>query len=317
MKRAVLLGSLLSLACAPSPGDAGADAGALPVDAGEADAGATSLEAFADVGASSEGIAIGTPGTGASVMSVGTMGDRIVQITPDGTTTEFARIDSPVGIAVRADGRLVVCAKHAPADGGAPALFSIDGAGAVSPLVERGPSGETFGLTNFVAIAPDGSLVFTDSMANRVYRADAEGANVALVTDAVTFPNGLSFSPDGTALYVASWDSQTVFTLPFDRASSRYGEPVVSIGGVRNVDGLVTTADGELVLVTSTRGILLGTPGSDTTSALTAMRAIALPANGVFGDAAFGPNALYLSALGQGTITRVMTELSGAPLPSR
>ena len=47
-------------------------------------------------------------------------------------------------------------------------------------------------------------------------RLHAKGANVALVTDAITYPNGLAFSDDGTTLYVASWDTTTLHALSFD-----------------------------------------------------------------------------------------------------
>lgn len=308
-----LLLSLLAIACdsTPAPTDSGVDA---PI--ARADAGPPNFAEFADLGASSEGIALGTTVDGDSVLYVGTLDDRIVRVAPDGTVTDLVSIPDPLGIAIRADGELVVCAKHTTAEGGAAALFLVTRAGLITPLALTGPGGAAFGLTNFVAIAPDGSLVFSDSMANQLFRADADGTNVTLVTDAITYPNGLAFSPDGTTLYVASWNASTVHALSFDRTTSSYGAPAASIEVIDNVDGIVTTSTGALVLVTSSRGIVLGEAGSGTTEPLAPIRAITLPANGVFGDDAFGTSSLYVSTLGESSIYRIETELVGAPLPT-
>lgn len=295
MRHALVLG-LLVFGCSPSaPGDAGTDAGA-------------SIEVFAALGARGEGIAVGRS-QGAPALFAGTADDRVVRIAPGGVVAHFVELHAPLGIAAREDEHLVVCARRDEADGEAPALFLVTPEGEASVLLERGPDGEPFGLTNFVAIAPDGSLVFTDSAADRVYRADADGANVALVTDAISYPNGLAFSPDGATLYVASWDGDAVYALAFDAASSSYGEPAVSIEGVASVDGLVSTSDGGLVLVTSTRGILLGRPGTNDTTPLVGPRELTLPANAVFGEPAFGVHNLYVASLGEDEIVRVTTAL--------
>ncbi len=304
---------LTLVACSGSGGtDAGTDAAAE--DAARADAGPPMVEALAALGANAEGIALGTDAAGGSALYVTTLDGRIVRVGADGATADLVAIEGPLGIAVRADGELVVCAKDA---GGVPGIFLVTRAGAVSPLVTADPDGMPFGLTNFVAVAPDDSLVFSDSMGNRVFRADADGANVALVTDAITYPNGLAFAADGATLYVASWDGATVHALAFDRAASSYGAPAPSIEGVANVDGIVTTSTGELVLVTSSIGIVTATPGEDTTTPLVPTRAITLPANGVFGDDAFGATDLFVASLGEPDVIRVRTSLEGIALPVR
>src|SRR5690606_22042177 len=137
----------------------------------------------------SEGLALGTF-EGSSSIFVGTIDDRVVRVTPDGVVHDFVAIEGPLGMEVRASGELVLCAKT---DEGVPGIFEIAMDGTVTPLVLADPDGAAFGLTNNVTIAPDGSLVFTDSDGDRVYRADADGSNVALVTDVITYPNGLAF----------------------------------------------------------------------------------------------------------------------------
>jgi sugar lactone lactonase YvrE len=293
---------LLVAACGPSadPIDAGTDA-PLADDAPEGsdapttptDAGPPRVEVFAALGAGSEGIAIGHDSSGASRIFLALRDDRIVSVTPDGTVSDLATIDAPVGIAFREPGEIIACAS---ADG-ASGLFSITLDGTVTMLTNESPEG-LFGLTNFVAIAPDGSLVFTDSMANRVYRADADGTNVTEITDAVTYPNGLAFSPDGTRLYIASWSTTTLYVASFEGGS--YGTPMPIVEGVGSVDGIVARGASELVLITSSTGGLLVDTTMPTADPVTYFdrRAIAVPANAVFGDETFGEDELFVSALG-------------------
>lgn len=288
MRSFALVLTLPLLACGGSPTET--DAGSPASDAGP-----PLVELFADIGATSEGIALGQAADGSPAIFVTTMDDRIVEVAPDGTVTDRASIPGPVGIAARPTGELVVCAKASAAEGGAPGIFEVALDGTITTLTIAGPRG-AYGLTNFVAVAPDGSLVFSDSEGDVLYRADADGSNVAVVTDAITFPNGLAFSPDGTTLYVASWDTDTLHAIPFDAGT--YGAPVPAITGVTNVDGVVARAEG-LVLVTSTAGVLAvvpAMPAADPT-VLMPSRALALPANGVFGGAAFGETELFLTSL--------------------
>lgn len=313
MRRALLVALAVPLAACSSDPAAPADAGtdAPPADAGPA------LEAFAEIGATTEGIALGRTPEGDSVLYVSTLDDRVVRIAPDGTVSDFVSLNDPLGIAVRADGSLVVCGKRDETEGAAPVLFAVALDGTVSEVLSAGPGDAPLGLTNFVAIAPDGSLVFSDSMADRVFRADADGANVALITDAITYPNGLAFSPDGTTLYVASWDGRAVHALSFDESTGAYGAPEVAIEGVANVDGVVTATGGELYLVTSTRGVLRASPGSEAPPAsVVPSAAVSLPANGAFGDAAFGEGTLYLTSLASRSVHRIVTGDTGAPLPA-
>lgn len=306
------LSALLVLACSPTAMDApDAGAGDAGTDAAPAaDAGSSNVEAFATLGATSEGIALGRDPAGTSVLYVGVRDGRIVRVAADGTVSDFVRIDSPVGISVRPDGALLVCASAA----GAPGIFEVTVDGVVTPLVTSGPGGAPFTLTNFVAPAPDGSFVFTDSGANQVFRADADGGGLALVTDTITYPNGLAFSADGATLYVASWDTTTLYALSFDAASGAYGTPTATLTDVSNVDGVVATSAG-LVLVTSTTGVLAADPTmpSQPRTTLATRGDLLLPANGVFGDATFGPHELFLSSLGRPSVFVIHTDLSGVP----
>ncbi len=314
VNRVAVVVCLLALGSCGPPSvatDAGTDGGAAS-DAGDdggSDAGPRTLEVFADVGSRSEGIAIGrTPG-GASVLYVGTSDDRIVRVAPDGVVGDFVSIHAPVGLTTRADGTLLVCAKQPVAMGEAAAIFAVTPDGTITTLVAAGPGATPFVLTNYVLEAPDGSIVFTDSGGDSVFRADADGSHVALVA-AVSYANGLAFSPSGDTLYVASWDTTTLHALSFDATTGAYGAPTVAHDGIMNVDGIVTTSTGSLVLVTSAAGILEVDPATPTAMprTLATNREVTLPANGVFGDSAFGTANVYLSTLGRTTISVLHTD---------
>jgi sugar lactone lactonase YvrE len=299
MRVTPLLACLL-LACDPSVSvDAGTDAPVVPRDAGM-----PVVEAFADLGVTSEGIALGRTSDGAPVIYVSTQDDRIVRVAPDGVVGDFVSLRGALGIAVRATGELVVCGKQDEAAGGRAGLFEVALDGTITELTTASPGGGPFVLTNFVAIASDGSLVFSDSAGDALYRADADGANVTLITGTITYPNGLGFSPDGDTLYVASWDTTTLYALPFDATTSTYGAPTAAIEDVSNVDGVVPTSSGALVLVTSTSGVYAVDPSAPSAmpDELVPARALALPANGVFGDSAFGVTELYLTSLSRSSL---------------
>ncbi|MEM9073001.1 MAG: SMP-30/gluconolactonase/LRE family protein [Myxococcota bacterium] len=267
--------------------DAGMDAASVDAstDAAEgSDAGEEGpVRVFASVGGSNEGIAAGFNLAGDPVLFVSLLDGPLVEIGIDGSVNTLATLDSPLGIAVRDDGSLVVCV-----DGG---LVSLALDGTVTPLVETGTD-QPFEITNYVVIAPDGSLVFSDSEADRVYRTQADGSAIELITDAINYPNGLAFI--GNRLLVASYEGEAVYGADF--ADGVFGEFTIDIPNVDFVDGVVAADDGSVYLVTSTDGVLRST--DESVEALIDPRAIFLPANGTFGSAGFPEDTLYVTSLG-------------------
>jgi gluconolactonase len=149
--------------------------------------------------------------------------------------------------------------------------------GAVTVLADKF-NGKRFNAPNDVVVHPDGTIWFTDpgygSMMNyegnkgplelkeAVYRIDKSG-KVDLVTDAITKPNGLCFSPDYKKLYVADtgksrdiqvWDvdggklkNQKQFTnmvVPKQTIEGRDGKK--TIGGAGGSDGIRCDTDGNI-----------------------------------------------------------------------
>ncbi len=299
------LATITAISCSSTATSAGGDA----PDAGPPAKG--TVETFVEMTTNSEGIAIAA---GAEPRLYFTGGNAVWSATATGTLAKVADVPSPLGVAVRADGDLVVCGKAEGDAGESPGvLYRVTPAGARSVLV--GPGG--FKLTNFVAIAKGGALVFTDSAGNKVYRAAADGTGVALITDAIQYPNGLAFSPDGATLYVASWSTKKLYAIALAAdGTARARAAEVYFEGVENVDGLVVESDGAILLVASGEGLVrVGTdrkalpvaPGSS----------FNLAANAAFGVGPYGQGWLYVTNLLGRHLSRVYVGTSGAPLPPR
>lgn len=114
------------------------------------------------------------------------------------------------GMALAPDGRLLVCEQGSRERDARIALLD-PGTGADETLVD-GWAGLPLNSPNDVAVAPDGSVWFTDpsyghlqgfrpppALGDLVYRYDGE---LAVVADDFDKPNGLALSPDGSVLYV-------------------------------------------------------------------------------------------------------------------
>ena len=297
MRERFALFACFFLACsspnAPTPA---ADTGALPAIG--------DVEPFAEITAT-EGIAFSPDGR---VLYVGS-GGAIHRVQPDGTSSKWVDVAGVLGIAVRSDGSLIVCGK----EGTAGVLFRVALDGSKSVLATG------FKQPNFVAIAADGSLVFSDSADNKVFRANADGTSVTLITDSIVYPNGVAFSRDGKTVYVSSWKNKQVLALA-RRPDGSYDAPTVAIDGVENVDGLAVGASGDLYLIANGLGVLRASAGAMTTSKTTVIvpgSRLKLPANGAFGSGPFGEGWLYVSNLIGASVSRVYVGEGGAPLPSR
>lgn len=279
-------------------------------DGAEAPLPQADIEYVATVPARTEGIAFGKDASGATVLYVGAAG-ALWRVLTDGTVQKVAAVPSPVGIAVAADGNILVCGKGEVRGKWTAVIWRVTPAGAASILVE--PTSEIeFKLTNFVAVAPDDRLVFSDSEAEKLYMAESDGSRVKLITDRISFTNGLAFSADGKSLLVASWDEKTVYALA--RQADGYGAPVPFTTDIAFVDGIAALASGAFVFITFD-GIFRVEP--DRSHRLLAKVPDAVPANGASGRGAYGENWMYLSNLSSGDLYRVDIGAPGAPLPAR
>jgi hypothetical protein len=264
------------------------------------------VESFAVVGVGNEGLAFAPGPDGEPTLYVGLSQDHaVVRVAPDGAVTMHAEVPGALGVAATSDGALVVCGL-ASLDAGAPAvIWRVTSAGDASILVES--TDPALALTNFVAVASDDSLVFTDSEGNAVYRADADGTALELVTDAITYPNGLAFA-DGR-LYVASYDSDSLWVL--EPGPTGFGAPELVTDMIPTLDGIAVAEDGSFYLMTTLGGVQRLDMGVVTTIA-DAMQ-FNVVANGAFAADGYGDGWLYVTNLFGDEIARVWVGVAGSP----
>lgn len=297
-----LAGVLLLTACGSS------DDESAPTDDGPP---LGTVEEFAQIGGGNEDLAFAADADGSDALFVSQLNRGVVHVDAEGTVTPFADVPKPVGVAALPGGGLLVCGKAA-SDSEESVIWKVSPSGDATVLISG--DSEPFGLTNYVAVAPDGSLAFSDSMNDRLYRANADGTGVQLISDAITYPNGLAFSPSGDTLYVASWDTEQLYAVPRDTGSGDYGAPAVHADGQQNVDGIVAQPSGDLLLVTTGDGVVrLRADGSR--EVIADGTAFGVSANGAFGVGAFGERWLYVTNLFGSTVSRVRLDSGGVPLP--
>ncbi len=130
------------------------------------------------------------------------------------------------GLVLDPSGRLVIC-QH-----GDRRVARREPDGTLTTLAGR-YQGKRFNSPNDAVFKSNGDLYFTDPpygleglnddpkkelKINGVYRVSKDG-EVTLLTDRMTFPNGLAFSPDEKTLYVANSDPKHAVWMAFDVAA--------------------------------------------------------------------------------------------------
>jgi len=135
------------------------------------------------------------------------------------TTTVAVTGGRPLGLENLPDGRILVCDAHR-------GLLALDPAtGALETLLTE-VDGERMMFCNNAAVAPDGTIWFTDSSrtwsiedwkndliehtcSGRLLRLGPDGA-VDTVLDGLAFSNGVALTPDATAVLVAETGTRTI-----------------------------------------------------------------------------------------------------------
>lgn len=140
----------------------------------------------------------------------------IRRFTPPATFDTFIANSGSNGLALSADGQQLVAATHDQRNVSAYRL-SDQARSTVAPNYQ----GRAFNSPNDVAVRSDGVVYFTDPNFQRGNRPDqmsgrtsvfrVSGGQVSLVDDRLRQPNGISLSPDGSALYVGAYSENKIY----------------------------------------------------------------------------------------------------------
>jgi gluconolactonase len=226
---------------------------------------------------------------------------------PSGYTGASRRGGEPGsnGLTVDRQGRLVLC-QH-----GDRRVARLEKTGLVSTVAEYYQF-RRFNSPNDLVFKSNGDLYFTDPpygfeqlnadpkkelLFNGVYRVSPKGV-VALLTDELTFPNGIAFSPGETLLYVAVSDSAKPVIMVYDVfrtgaiANGRVffdASPLAREGKKGLPDGLKVDRKGN-VFATGPGGVLVLSPAGEHLGTINTGEATA---NCAWGD---NGSVLYITA---------------------
>ncbi|HWT88660.1 MAG TPA: SMP-30/gluconolactonase/LRE family protein [Candidatus Angelobacter sp.] len=140
--------------------------------------------------------------------------NKIYKVTMDGHKEELISLGDPDGNAYDRQRRLIDCASVLRA------IIAVTPDGKYTILADKF-EGKKFNSPNDVITGPDGAIYFTDPTLDLVkgevqeipfqgvYRLDDNG-NVRLLTNELTQPNGLAFSPDGKRFYVDDSEQRNI-----------------------------------------------------------------------------------------------------------
>lgn len=261
----------------------------------------------------SEGIAFTSDGR----LIVTTLDDGVGtlwEISPQGEASTFVEVPYALGLAPRADGSLVVASlgEIMEPDGG---VYEVSSRGEATLLAEGIDS------ANFVALAPDGSILVSDDFDTRVFRVESDGTVTTVIED-VPSPNGIAYSPDNTMFYVASTFSVNGELTRYDVGED--GLPIESSAveilhtGPGSVnDGIGVDVDGNVYVLANFSGELWRVDGSATEleDGEILVEGLDSPASMAFGRGEnFDPCSAYITELLGPRVVRVSLGVEGAAL---
>ena len=140
--------------------------------------------------------------------------NKIFRVYPNGKKEEVIALGDPDGNTFDRQHRLIDCASVLRA------IIAVTADGKYKILADH-YDGKKFNSPNDVIVGPDGALYFTDPTLDLVagekqeipfqgvYRLDDAG-NVRLLTQDLTQPNGLAFSPDGKHFYIDDSEKRNI-----------------------------------------------------------------------------------------------------------
>ncbi len=258
---------------------------------------------------------------------------RIMKLTPQGVLSVFReRSNNANGMLIDPQGRLVVCEGAASQRMGVAQAFKPQvtrtdlQTGRVEVLAEN-YQGKPFVGPNDVTIDSKGRLYFTDLPGGAVYRLDAPGELVRiLTTPEIQRPNGIQISPDDSTLYLIE-ANQAEKGARMIRAYDLRPDGTVTNMRVhynfypgRSADGMSIDSQGNLY-ASAGMGQLRGTSETlDTKTGIyiisprgTLVKFIPIAEDYITNNAFGGPDMKTLYVTAGKTLYKVRTDIAGLP----
>jgi gluconolactonase len=179
------------------------------------------------------------------------------------------------------------------------------------------------GLTapNDCVVGQDGVLWFTDPAGSplhgtpepgRVWTLGPGGA-LSLKADGVLYPNGIAFSPDLAALYVAETATRRVLRFPLHGSALGPVQTVIELSD-GHPDGLAVDADGNIIIAATTAGaVVLAAPDGTEIDRIT-IGPGSMPTNVCFGGDDLA--TLFVTVAKGGRVLAVPRKVPGLALPA-
>jgi len=181
---------------------------------------------------------------------IGNNGQHVYRTNFDGSSEVWvANLSFEAGLRMLPNGDLVIC---------------LDTRGSIV-LAHPDGSYETLvgdlAYPNGLEIGPDGRIYVTESHGDRVRRVDpVTGESLVLTSGVIEAPEGLTFSPDGTSLYISSYSNQRrIYRLPMTPEGEPDGELEVFAENVGSgyLVGMATDICGNVYVIDYTRSEVL------------------------------------------------------------
>jgi gluconolactonase len=246
--------------------------------------------------------------------------DRIMQLAPDGTLTEFRKPCGRVnGMTMDGQGRLVVC--QSSGEGGKRRVARFEPDGRETVLSEKF-EGKRFIAPNDVCLDADGRIFFTDPYygppaeksqpTSGVYRIDPDG-RVTRVLNNLLKPNGIVITPDNRLIYISDRGTQKLHRYELQSDGSLKPAGIVyDFSPDRGVDGMRLDVEGNIYAAAGqdkTTGLFVVSPKG---KLLLHQPLPEFSTNVVFGGE--DRRDLYITATTG--VYRLRTRIAGAPVPS-
>jgi gluconolactonase len=258
---------------------------------------------------------------------------RIMKLTPKGVLTVFREgSNNANGMLIDPQGRLVICEGASSQRMGVPQTFKpqvtrTDLKTGRIEVLATGYQGKPFDGPNDVTIDGKGRLYFTDLTGGAVYRIDAPGQIVRILTTPdIQRPNGIQISPDDSTLYLIEANGAkdgARMIRAFDlRPDGTVGNMRVHYNFYpgRSADGMSIDSQGNLY-ASAGMGQLRGTAETlDTKTGIyvispkgTLLKFIPIAEDYITNNAFGGPDMKTLYVTAGKTLYKLQTDIAGLP----